>query len=296
MATTQEDTMGMLQLHCPHDPVVDICFVHGIRGGNISTWCLKDKKVCWPRNLLPHDIADARILSFGYDASVLQFWSKVSQNTMAQHASNLSARLAGNRSKSDEQRPIIFVTHSLGGLVYAQALIYAYKSAEKSDRAMEESVRRIAFLGTPFQGSDIAKWTDFGRKITDLFGDTNKVLLDDLKQGSYQLKAFSEKFPEWLRGREGAEATKVEIVCFTEEFVTGHLGKIVTDESAHIKGYKVLTLHANHQDMCKFSDKDDENYKAVMKVLLRWVKDLKEQQLKKPKEVRLARNNSTMAK
>lgn len=91
---------------------------------------------------------------------------------------------------------------------------------------MEESVRRIAFLGTPFQGSDIAKWTDFGRKITDLFGDTNKVLLDDLKQGSYQLKAISEKFPEWLRGREGAEATKVEIVCFTEEFVTGHLGKV----------------------------------------------------------------------
>ncbi|KAL8876237.1 MAG: hypothetical protein Q9198_005531 [Flavoplaca austrocitrina] len=133
---------------------------------------------------------------------------------------------------------------------------------------MEESVRRIAFLGTPFQGTDIAKWTDFGRKITDLFGDTNKVLLDNLKQGSYQLKAISEKFPDWLRGREGAEATKVEIVCFTEEFATGHLGKTVTDESAHIKGYKVLTLHTNHQDMCKFSDKDDENYKAVMKVLL----------------------------
>ncbi|KAI4275684.1 MAG: hypothetical protein LQ337_003040 [Flavoplaca oasis] len=190
------------------------------------------------------------------------------------------------------QRDWLGAGASLGGL----ALIDAYKSAEKSDRAMEESVRRIAFLGTPFQGSDIAKWTDFGRKITDLFGDTNKVLLDDLKQGSYQLKAISEKFPEWLRGREGAEATKVEIVCFTEEFVTGHLGKIVTDESAHIKGYKVLTLHANHQDMCKFSDKDDENYKAVMKVLLRWVKDLKEQQLKKPKEVRLARNDSTMEK
>ena len=86
--------MGMLQLHCPHDPVV-----HGIRGGNTSTWCLKDKEVCWPRDLLPHDIADARILSFGYDTSVLQLWSKVSQNIMAQHASNLSARLAGNRSK-----------------------------------------------------------------------------------------------------------------------------------------------------------------------------------------------------
>ncbi|KAL8727659.1 MAG: hypothetical protein Q9166_005895 [cf. Caloplaca sp. 2 TL-2023] len=181
----------------------------------------------------------------------------------------------------------MFVAHSLGGLICAQALLKAHNNVDEPDRAVEVSARRIAFLGTPFQGSDMAGWAEMGRKFASLLQDTNKELLNDLKQDSYQLKTISEGFPEWLREREGKSLTKVEIVFFTEELATGSLGKIVTDESAHIKGYKVLTLHANHQDMCKFSGKDDDKYQAVLDVLRRWVKELKEPQeeVKKPQEV-----------
>lgn len=66
---TQADTFGLIQLHCPDHPTVDVCFVHGVGGGNISTWSLKN--FCWPRDLLPEDIPNARILSFGYDAKIV---------------------------------------------------------------------------------------------------------------------------------------------------------------------------------------------------------------------------------
>lgn len=134
------------------------------------------------------------------------------------------------------------MAHSLGGLVCAQvsdvqcrfvtklisgqALLKAHKHVDAPDRAVEESVRRIAFLGTPFQGSDMAGWGEMGRKFASLLQDTNKALLDDLKQDSYQLKTISEGFPEWLREREGKRETKMEIVFFTEELTTGSLGKV----------------------------------------------------------------------
>ncbi|KAL8904848.1 MAG: hypothetical protein Q9207_003008 [Kuettlingeria erythrocarpa] len=208
---------------------------------------------------------------------------------MLQHAVNLLAALVGKREKADaKQRPIVFVAHSLGGLVCAQALLQAHKLVEEPESAVGKSVHRIAFLGTPFQGLDMAWWADMGRKLASLLHDTNKTILNDLKQESYQLKAIAEEFPEWLREREGRPETKVEVVFFTEELTTGNMGKIVTDDSAHIKGYKALTLHANHQDMCKFSGKDDDKYQAVLDVLRRWVNKLKET----PEEVKKRREGS----
>lgn len=54
--------------------------------------------VFWPADLLPHECSDARILTFGYDSSVVKFFSgAVSQNTMFAHAKNLLYAL--NRSR-----------------------------------------------------------------------------------------------------------------------------------------------------------------------------------------------------
>ena len=99
MAPPQSDSFGLLELYCPSSPLVDVCFIHGLRGGNVSTW--SSHSLCWPRDLLCRDIPDARILSFGYDAKVIQVGSKVSQNTMAQHAMNLLAALVGDRAKTN---------------------------------------------------------------------------------------------------------------------------------------------------------------------------------------------------
>lgn len=57
-------------------------------------------------------------MTYGYDADIAHFWSMASQNRIGEHASNLVNAIAQVRERTDtEGRPIVFVTHSLGGLV-----------------------------------------------------------------------------------------------------------------------------------------------------------------------------------
>ena len=84
--------------------------------------------------LLPSKLPNARILTFGYDASVVNWRAMVSQNTIGNHAKNLLATLATHRENDNtvsttlstcfreayaykNHLPIIFIAHSLGGLV-----------------------------------------------------------------------------------------------------------------------------------------------------------------------------------
>ena len=77
----------------------------------------------WPKDLLPKKIPQARILTFGYDTDVWHFWSRpASDNTIKNHADTLTADLCSLRHEKSQiaARPIIFVAHSLGGLVCAK--------------------------------------------------------------------------------------------------------------------------------------------------------------------------------
>ncbi|CAI6072025.1 unnamed protein product [Clonostachys chloroleuca] len=85
----------------------------------VNTWTHKPSRVFWPRDLLSLDVPKTRILTFGYDADVGHFWSAASQNRIRDHAANLINDLAHLRQRTQsENRPILFVTHSLGGLVF----------------------------------------------------------------------------------------------------------------------------------------------------------------------------------
>jgi hypothetical protein len=90
--------------------------VHGLNPKNKDshaekTWTASDK--LWLRHFLAPKLPEARILLFGYNSNVAR-----DSNAMhiGDHAANLLNRLVGKRSE-DPERPIIFVAHSLGGLV-----------------------------------------------------------------------------------------------------------------------------------------------------------------------------------
>ena len=71
-----------------------IIFVHGLTGGQLSTWTVSGATDAWPCALLPDDIPDARISAFGYDADVVNMLGPAGQNRIRHHARNLLSGIA----------------------------------------------------------------------------------------------------------------------------------------------------------------------------------------------------------
>ena len=55
----------------------------------------------WPKELLPADTGEARILTFGYDANIAHFWARPSENRMDSYSNDLFQQLDNNRHRID---------------------------------------------------------------------------------------------------------------------------------------------------------------------------------------------------
>ena len=95
-----------------------IAAVHGLGGHWEETWTHENGKL-WLRDFLPSQLKEgninARVMSFGYDSDT--FASKAVTG-IDQEAKVLLDRLEGSREKGKvKTRPVIFIAHSLGGLL-----------------------------------------------------------------------------------------------------------------------------------------------------------------------------------
>lgn len=128
-------------------PEFDVVFVHGLEGHHRKTWtrdsrprpkrrwswrpsrrrALRDAtsnnpdlinaECFWPEDLLAKDFPEARIFTFGYDSSITHlFRESANQGSILDHSTSLLQRLSAERTDC-LRRPLIFVAHSLGGLV-----------------------------------------------------------------------------------------------------------------------------------------------------------------------------------
>ena len=100
---------------------VDIVAIHGLNGHYLDTWTTTNaagQKVFWLKDLLPKQLPDARIMSYGYN-SALQFSKSVAGiGTFAEQLLEDLRSWRGTQAERD--RPIIFICHSLGGIVVKQ--------------------------------------------------------------------------------------------------------------------------------------------------------------------------------
>ncbi|NJM30773.1 MAG: hypothetical protein HC855_12350, partial [Rhizobiales bacterium] len=133
---------------------LNVVFVHGLGGDARGTWAFDgNDDNYWPWHL-SKAIEGLGVYALDYDASPSAWLGKAM--SIPDRAGNILSRLiADNRLRN---APIVFICHSLGGLVVKQALLDAHDQSAASKRHGDflENVRGVAFLATPHSGSDLA--------------------------------------------------------------------------------------------------------------------------------------------
>ncbi|CRK14677.1 hypothetical protein BN1708_011202 [Verticillium longisporum] len=172
------------------NPIVDIVALHGLNGHREKTWTAENG-VHWLRDLLPKDLPQARILCYGYDANT-HSTRRVSWNNIYDHATNLVSDLYRKRKITNSiNRPIIFIAHSLGGIVLKSALIHsngAQTGALPEHRSIKLSTYGILFMGTPHQGGNGVQLGRVLANVASLFVAANDRLLKQLEHDSESLQ------------------------------------------------------------------------------------------------------------
>ena len=116
--------------------------------------------VFWPRDLVPMTLPHSRVMTYGYDTDVRHIVEQqpLSENTLFDHGWDFACSVEAARSEKTEQtRPLIFVAHSLGGLVTAEALRRAYESRSIRPTLYNNicaATTGLIFFGTPHGGAD----------------------------------------------------------------------------------------------------------------------------------------------
>ena len=179
-------------------------------------------------------------------------------------------------------RPIIWVCHSLGGLVVKRALNYSasiQSSHTERLRSIYVSTYGILFLGTPHYGSDLAKWGTLLQSICAAvlpkkFYDSSPQLVSALKSHNETLQNINRFFVEII-GR-------YHVYFFHESKPTDFKGTrhlVVDEESAapDVPGVERMGIERDHSHMCKFEDEDAPGYDVVAEAIQRCVVLLRNQ-------------------
>ncbi|OCL07944.1 hypothetical protein AOQ84DRAFT_276521, partial [Glonium stellatum] len=124
-----------------------IVAIHGLGGHMYDTWTDKKTKVLWLRDFLPQsdELKNARIYTFGYDAKIV---GSRSIATLRHIAQSLNSSLI----HEENDKPLIFICHSLGGIIAKIAITLSKNNREF--QKLYHHIHGIMFFGTPHQGSD----------------------------------------------------------------------------------------------------------------------------------------------
>ncbi|KAF2184941.1 hypothetical protein K469DRAFT_167222 [Zopfia rhizophila CBS 207.26] len=226
---------------------MDVVAVHGLNFKGSAdhareTWTKGDK--LWLKDFLPVRLPKlARVMLFAYNSSPAIDATAIK---LDDHAKGLLQWLSLKR-KDAPQRPLVFICHSLGGLVVKQALVEA--TLDVSYKSIVDATHLLVFFATPHQGGNHANLGEIVAKIVKVaLQKPPNDLLDALKRDS------NEAIRRFEQARHVFDGCLV--VNFFEGESYGKLGIIVDKKSATLNlpgsREKQVPTHANHSTICKF--------------------------------------------
>ncbi|KAH0555801.1 hypothetical protein GP486_006255 [Trichoglossum hirsutum] len=242
----------------------DVVAVHGLNGDPENTWTNHETGAFWLKDFLPQDVPNARIMTFGYNADVA-FGNTTSD--IIDHAKDLLSSLVDKREQDDEmRRPIIFVGHSLGGIVIKQALFQA--RIEQRYNSISESTTGIIFLGTPHRGSEDAAYGKVLATVaTVILNNPPPRLVNTLQVNSETLMRLTTEFRLQLPRYQVYSFYEMKPMKMFSTLVVGKYSALLD-----IDGEEQIPVNANHEEMCKFAFRNDYTYEKLFMRIRRMLK------------------------
>jgi WD40 repeat protein len=264
------DPLGLDIVYEPDSPPsVDLVFVHGLGGTSRQTWSKnRDPGLFWPEKWLPYEagISTARIMSFGYNAHFSSRSDKDNKLNISDFAKDLLFTMKfatgeGQRGLNIGSIPIIFIVHSMGGLVAKKAMILGQNDEHYKD--IIRATSGIVFLSTPHRGASMAQVLN-GILSASFLTHSPKEYISELHTNSVAIQEINEQFRNI--------APSLSIVSFFETQYTtiGPSSIMVLNKDSSILGYPgeiSKPLDADHHNVCKYSSKEDSNYISVRNIL-----------------------------
>ncbi|MEU8213031.1 hypothetical protein AB0B85_27965 [Micromonospora sp. NPDC049044] len=230
----------------PDDAVLDVVFIHGLDGDARLTWSHADRDSFWPF-WLAVDFNRVAVWTVDYDAWSSEYRGR--SMPIQDRAVEVMAQLQ-NRGIGD--RPLCFVTHSMGGLLVKEILMHSAKGRTEF-RDFAPATRGVVFLATPHDGSSIATFVE---SLGLLYRSTDAV--KDLQREVVYLRHLSDDYRDWV------DEVRIRNLVFVEAHPTWRV-RVVTASSANpgLAGVKPIPIDANHGDICKPLSRDSVVYGQV---------------------------------
>ncbi|RDW65591.1 hypothetical protein BP5796_10283 [Coleophoma crateriformis] len=271
--TIDSDFLGLTTLYCPEDKdhKVDIIAVSGLGGHAFGSFKERGGNHMWVRDALPKDLKTARVFIYGYDAHLTK---SESFQDLEDLSSTFRQSVQAIKRDRNSPKPLIYIAHSLGGLLVKEMLYQMHRDPEEGRRILR-STYGLLFFGVPNRGMDIESLLPMVK------GQPNETFLRSLERHTQLLRAQSRTFPE-IFNEKGSK-----VICFYETLLSETATRNKETQKWEMKGEKKVLVdrdsathgrphenqphHAqpinrNHSDMVKYHQ-NDQYYKLTLKIL-----------------------------
>lgn len=246
------------------DRVADIVFVHGLAGGSHSTWRHAKKGQAgyffWPEELgrkLPH----CGVWCVGYAAGLTRLGKPgmIIEKRAGNIASQLTMRGLGDR-------PVVFITHSMGGLVVKSLIVNSQLHADSARKRLAAAIRGVVFCGTPHRGSAFAS-------AVGVLGASQRHV-KEMEANVEQLDLLHDQFLAWYQHNPIAIESYAESIGLGRTNWYGRalpLGLVVNRSSANPNIGTIHDVDADHLALVKPTPDIPAVYDLVYRGVLRFI-------------------------
>ena len=228
----------------------DVIFVHGLGGDVRGTWHPQgkhDDNNFWP-TWLGEYLPDVGVWSLKYEVEPFRW--KGNTMPLVDRATNSLAVLD---SYEIGERPLVFITHSMGGLLVKQMLRHALDFATPEWKAIAKQTKGIVFLSTPHSGSDIASWIKHIGKVL-----STSVSVEELQANHSRLRELNLLY----RNHEQLRQVGMQVYC-EKQTTSGFLVVDETSADPGIPGVVPIPVDCNHISICRPESKQSFVYRRV---------------------------------